>query len=111
MVSIRFNNPGLKTNYYEVVVSCHTPEGEIVGINEVLESKLSEIQVASVLAAYVKDSHKLSIRSCDKKPAGHYETFTIDNVVSLISRLKFVEISVVEEPKVVYVKKVITKEL
>ncbi len=114
MITVRFDNPGLNTQYYIVKVSYFTLTEEIVGINLVLETKMSDIQVASVLAANVKDTYKLSITSIPKSkklPGGYYETFSIDDVLSKISRLKFVETRVVEEPKVVYVKRVITKEL
>jgi hypothetical protein len=70
-------------------------------------------QVASVLAAYKKESYKLSITPVGGKkiPAGYHESFSIESLISQVSRLRFIETSVVEEPKVVYIQRTVTKEL
>lgn len=118
MITVDFQRAGLKKNLFIVKVSYVDPitNQEVVGVNSVLETKLSMEQVASVLAAYVKDTYKLTIKVPEivkgrLLPCGYYETFTIDNVASDISRLRFIKYDTIEVPKVVYVQKTIKKEL
>jgi hypothetical protein len=115
MITIDFNRQGVANKLYIVKVAYPITENiSKVGINVLLETKLSLEQVASVLAMYKKDSYKLTIAPVEKGkkfPAGYYESFTIDNLISQVSRLRFIETSVVEEPKVVYIQRTVTKEL
>lgn len=115
MITISFNNQGVANKLYIVKVSYPITENiSKVGINALLDTKLSLGQVASVLAAYRKDGYKLTIAPVEKGkkfPAGYYESFSIDNLISQVSRLRFIETSVVEEPKVVYIQRTVTKEL
>lgn len=114
MITISFNQQGVANKLYIVKVSYPITENiSKVGINVLLETKLSLEQVASVLAMYKKDSYKLTIAPVEGKkfPAGYHESFTIDNLISQVSRLRFIETSVVEEPKVVYIQRTVTKEL
>jgi hypothetical protein len=83
-------------------------------IDTLLETRLSEELVCSILRAYCKDSYKLTIQPVvgnKKFPAGYYESFSIDSVASDISRIRFIKTSSIEVPKVVYVKKQIEEEL
>jgi hypothetical protein len=61
----------------------------------------------------MKPSYTLEIQevSTKKFPGGYYESFSIDDILSLVLRLRFVEVSVVKEPRVVYIDKVVEKEL
>lgn len=112
MITVKFDKPGLNTNLFVIKVSYN----EVIGVNEVLETKLSLEQVASVLAAYKKDTYKLTITPTTRSkgiglPGGYYETFSIDTVASHIKRLRFVRTITIEEPKVVFVTKTVTTEL
>ena len=118
MITVDFQRAGLKKNLFIVKVSYVDPttNQEVIGVNSVLETKLSMEQVASVLAAYVKDTYKLTIKVPEINkgrllPGGYYETFTLDTIASDISRLRFIKYDTVEVPKVVYVEKTIKKEL
>lgn len=114
MITVNFNRQGVANKLYIVKVSYPITENILkVGINVLLDTKLSLEQVASVLAAYKKDGYKLTVAPIEGKkfPAGYYESFSIDNLISQVSRLRFIETSVVEEPKVVYIQKTVTKEL
>lgn len=118
MITVDFQRAGLKKNLFIVKVSYVDPmtNQEVIGVNSVLETKLSMEQVASVLAAYVKDTYKLTIKVPEINkgrllPGGYYETFTLDTIASDISRLRFIKYDTVEVPKVVYVQKTVKKEL
>lgn len=118
MITVDFQRAGLKKNLFIVKVSYVDPmtNQEVIGVNSVLETKLSMEQVASVLAAYVKDTYKLTIKVPEINkgrllPGGYYETFTLDTIASDISRLRFIKYDTVEVPKVVYVQKTLKKEL
>ena len=116
MITVKFNNPGLSRKYYVIKVSYvdQVTNTQIVGVNTLLETKLSWGQVCSILAAYVKDNYRLSVTPVENTkrfPAGYYESFTIDQVASDISRMRFIKHETVEEPKVVYVTRTITTEL
>jgi hypothetical protein len=82
-------------------------------IDTLLETRLSEELVCSILGAYCKDSYKLTIQPVDGKkfPSGYYESFTIDSIASDISRVRFIKTRSIEVPKVVYIKKQIEEEL
>lgn len=118
MITVDFQRAGLKKSLFIVKVSYVDPmtNQEVIGVNSVLETKLSMEQVASVLAAYVKDTYKLTIKVPEINkgrllPGGYYETFTLDTIASDISRLRFIKYDTVEVPKVVYVQKTVKKEL
>lgn len=118
MITVDFQRAGLKKNLFIVKVSYVDPmtNQEVIGVNSVLETKLSMEQVASVLAAYVKDTYKLTIKVPEIHkgrllPGGYYETFTIDSIASDIHRLRFIKYDTIEVPKVVYVEKTVKKEL
>lgn len=118
MITVDFQRNGLQKKYIIVKVSYVDPmtNQEVIGVNSVLETKLSMEQVASVLAAYVKDTYKLTIKVPEINkgrllPGGYYETFTLDTIASDISRLRFIKYDTIEVPKVVYVEKTIKKEL
>jgi hypothetical protein len=109
MIKTQFKSTGLQNHSYIIKVSY----GDVVGINHLLNTKLDDIQVASLIASYMKPSYTLDRRdvSTKKFPGGYYESFSIDNILSLVSRLRFVEVSVVKEPRIVYIDKVVEKEL
>lgn len=118
MITVDFQRAGLKKSLFIVKVSYVDPmtNQEVIGVNSVLETRLSMEQVASVLAAYVKDTYKLTIKVPEINkgrllPGGYYETFTLDTIASDISRLRFIKYDTVEVPKVVYVQKTMRKEL
>lgn len=118
MITVDFQRAGLKKNLFIVKVSYadSMTNQEVIGVNSVIETRLSMEQVASVLAAYVKDTYKLTIKVPEINkgrllPGGYYETFTLDTIASDISRLRFIKYDTVEVPKVVYVEKTIKKEL
>lgn len=114
MITISFNQQGVANKLYIVKVSYPITENiSKVGINALLDTKLSLEQVANVLAAYKKDGYKLTVAPIEGKkvPAGYHESFSIESLISQVSRLRFIETSVVEEPKVVYIQKTIMKEL
>lgn len=118
MITVDFQRAGLKKSLFIVKVSYVDPmtNQEVIGVNSVLETRLSMEQVASVLAAYVKDTYKLTIKVPEINkgrllPCGYYETFTLDTIASDISRLRFIKYDTIEVPKVVYVQKTMKKEL
>lgn len=109
MIKTQFKSTGLQNRRFIVKVSYQ----DTVGITRIVDTKLNDIQVASLIASYMKPSYTLEIQevSVKKIPYGYYECFSIDNILSLVSRLRFVEVSVVKEPKIVYIDKVVEKEL
>lgn len=116
MITVRFNNQYLKTKFFIVKINYVTPltKEEITGLDILVESKLSLEEVASIVASYKKDGYKAvveEIETTKKFPAGYYESCTIDNAVTKINRLRFIEHNTIEVPKVVYIKKTISKEL
>ena len=118
MITVDFQRAGLKKNLFIVKVSYVDPmtNQEVIGVDSVLETRLSMEKVASVLAAYVKDTYKLTIKVPEINkgrllPAGYYETFTLDSIASDISRLRFIKYDTIEVPKVVYIQKTVSKEL
>lgn len=118
MITVDFQRAGLKKSLFIVKVSYVDPmtNEEVIGVNSVLETRLSMEQAASVLAAYVKDTYKLTIAVPEivkgrLLPCGYYETFTIDSVASDISRLRFIKYDTIEVPKVVFIQKTVKKEL
>ena len=116
MITVRFNSQRLERKYFIIKVSYEdlmTHEQQRA-VNTLLETRLSEEQVCSILGAYCKDSYKLTIQPVvgnKKFPAGYYESFSIDSVASDISRVRFIKTSSIEVPRVVYVKKQIEEEL
>ena len=116
MITVDFQRAGLKKNLFIVKVSYVDPmtNEQVIGVNSLLETKLSMAQVASILGAYVKDTYKLTLREVEgtkRFPGGYYESFTIDSIASDISRLRFIKYDTIEVPKVVYVQKTMRKEL
>lgn len=116
MITVDFQRSGLQKKYIIVKVSYVDPmtNEQVIGVNSLLETKLSMAQVASILGAYVKDTYKLTLKEVEgtkKFPAGYHVSFTIDTVASDISRLRFIKYDTIEVPKVVYVEKTIKKEL
>lgn len=109
MITFNFERKGLPDKLFIVKVSY----GDKVAIDKLLSCKLSLIEVASILRNYVKDNYKLSIEPCEGKkfPCGYYESFCLDSIVSLCSRLRFVEVKHIEIPKVVYINKTIETEI
>lgn len=116
MITVDFQRSGLQKKYIIVKVSYVDPmtNQEIIGVNSVLETKLSMAQVASILGAYVKNTYKLTLKEVEETkrfPAGYYESSTIDSIASDIHRLRFIKHDTIEVPKVVYVQKTVKKEL
>ena len=116
MITVDFQRSGLQKKYIIVKVSYVDPmtNEQVIGINSLLETKLSMAQVASILGAYVKDTYKLTLKEVEgakRFPGGYYESFTIDSIASDISRLRFIKYDTIEVPKVVYVEKTVKKEL
>ena len=116
MITVDFQRAGLKKNLFIVKVSYVDPmtNEQVIGVNSLLETKLSMAQVASILGAYVKDTYKLTLKEVEgtkRFPEGYYESFTIDSIASDIHRLRFIKYDTVEMPKVVYVQKTVKKEL
>ena len=115
MITVRFNAQRLERKYFIVKVSYEDPmtHEQQKAIDTVLETRLSEEQVCSILGAYCKDTYKLTIQPVvgKKFPTGYYEGCTIDSIASDISRVRFIKTSSMEVPKVVYVKKQIEEEL
>lgn len=109
MITFKFDKQGLTTKRYVVKVSYN----DTVGINVVLETKMQLIHVMSIVRAYLKDSYDLTITPVTTKglPAGYYESYSLDNILSMVSRIRFYEVKTVKEPKVVYVEKVVENEL
>ena len=117
MITVDFQRSGLQKKYIIVQVSYVDPmtNEQVVGVDRLLETKLSMAQVASILGAYVKDTYKLTLKEVEGTkryfPRGYYASFTIDTVASDISRLRFIKYDTIEVPKVVYVEKTVKKEL
>lgn len=116
MIIVDFQRSGLQKKYIIVKVSYVDPmtNEQVIGVNSLLETKLSMAQVASILGAYVKDTYKLTLKEVEgtkRFPGGYYESFTIDSIASDIHRLRFIKYDTIEVPKVVYVEKTIKKEL
>jgi len=109
MIKANFKSTGLQNRRFIVKVSYQ----DTVGINHIVDTKLDDVSLASLIAAYIKPSYTLEIQevSVTKFPSGYYESFSVDNIISLAHRLRFVEIKIVKEPKIVYIDKVIEKEL
>lgn len=109
MIKAEFKPVGLQNRRFIVKVSYQ----DTVGINHVVDTKLDDVSLASLIATYIKPSYTLEIQevSIKKFPSGYYESFSVDNIISLAHRLRFVEIKIVKEPRVIYVNKVIEKEL
>ena len=114
MITVDFQRSGLQKKYIIVKVSYVDPmtNEQVIGVNSLLETKLSMAQVASILGAYVKDTYKLTLKEVEgtrRFPVGYYESFTIDSIAS--DRLRFIKYDTIEVPKVVYVEKTVKKEL
>jgi hypothetical protein len=109
MINFRFDKQGLSTKLYIVKVSYN----DTIGINVVLQTKLELAHVMSIVRAYLKDSYTLTIAPVTTKglPGGYYESYALDNLLSMISRIRFYEVKTVKEAKVVYVEKVVENEL
>ena len=115
MITVRFNSQRLERKYFIVKVSYEDPmtHEQLRAIDTLLETRLSEELVCSILGTYCKDSYKLTIQPVGNKkfPSGYYESFTIDAIASDISGVRFIKTHSIEVPKVVYVKKQIEEEL
>ena len=109
MIKTQFKSTGLQNRRFIVKVSYQ----DTVGINHIVDTKLDDFSLASLIATYIKPGYTLEIQevSVKKFPEGYYESFSVDNIVSLAHRLRFVEVSVVKEPRIVYIDKVVEKEL
>lgn len=110
MINFSFVPAGPKSHYYIVKVSCK----DVIGLNILLGSKLNDIQVASIIASFLKPSYQLEIMEipyAKKFPSGYSESYSIDSVISLAARLRFTETTVQKEARVVYIDKVVSKEL
>lgn len=116
MITVRFNSQRLERKYFIIKVSYEDPMTyeQQRAIDTLLETRLSEEQVCSILGAYCKDTYKLTIQPVvgnKKFPAGYYESSTIDTIASDISRVRFIKTSCIEVPKVVFIKKQVEEEL
>lgn len=105
MITSRFDKQGLTTKIYIVKISCKG----VCGFNYAVQTKLPIIWVHSLIKAHVREGYEVNVSEAigNKLPSGYYETFTIDNVLSNASRLRFYELETVKEEKVVYVEKLL----
>lgn len=116
MITVKWNSQRLERKYFIVEVSYEDPmtHEQQKAIHTLLETRLSEELICSILGAYCKDSYKLTIQPVvgnKKFPSGYHESFTIDAVASDISRVRFIKTSSIEVPKIVYIKKQVEEEL
>lgn len=112
MIKAVFQNPGLTTNYYIVKVSYSNGEETCVGLNEVVQTKLSQLQLVALARSYVKNNYIVEVSTSHTKiPSGYSETFITDTFLSHCRRIRFIETKTVLVPKTVFVEEVHTKEL
>lgn len=116
MITVRFNSQRLERKYFIIKVSYEDPmtHEQQRALDTLLETRLSEEQVCSILGAYCKDTYKLTIQPVvgnKRLPAGYWESSTIDTIASDIYRVRFIKTSCMEVPKVVFIKKQVEEEL
>lgn len=115
MITAKINTQGLERKYFIVKLSYEdkSTHEQLTAVDTLLETRLSEEQICSILASYCKDTYKLTIQPIlgKKFPGGYYESFNIDTIASQISRVRFIKTCSIEVPTVVYIKKQIVEEL
>ena len=85
---------------------------EYVGLERVLQTKLPQEQVVGLIQAHTHYQVFIAEQPYSKKlPPGHYESFAIDSICSVISRLRFVDVTETIIPTTVYTTHYEEKEL
>lgn len=107
MIKANFTKPRLAMQRMKVEIRC---QGHI-GISSILDTRLPLEDVCALLAKHTKYEVVVTPLEGKRFPAGYYESFCIDSILSDISRLQFVKETTREVPKTVYITETVREVL
>lgn len=107
MIKANFTKPRLVMQMMKIEVKCQG----YIGISSILETRLPLEDVCALLAKHTKYDVVITPLEGKRFPAGYYQSFGIDSILSDISRLQFVKETTIEVPKTVYITQTIKEVL